>query len=116
MSNKDFMPAEAFSVWEYISDELEARGWTREEMAKRMGGDINVNLCALDFLEHLPYHPKIRMGQEMADLISVAFGQDPQTWVNLDAVYYRWCEENPHSPEVATVLEHVRNRTPPTPA
>lgn len=43
-------PFKAEHVSVFLEDELNARGWSRVDLAKRMGGDILTNLCALDFL------------------------------------------------------------------
>lgn len=87
MSN-DFVPAQAIPTWEYIEDELNARGWTREELAIRMGGDSRVNLCTMEFLEHLD-DPRVKLGRRFAEGLSRAFGTGAEVWMNIDASYRR---------------------------
>jgi hypothetical protein len=41
-------PAEAFHPSEFITEEMEARGWDRDELARRMGGGFAVTRLALD--------------------------------------------------------------------
>ncbi len=39
---KDKMPAETFPPGEFVRDELEARGWTQEDLAEIMGRDLRL--------------------------------------------------------------------------
>jgi len=79
-----------FHVGEYIADEIEARGWTRRDLAERMGGDVAVNLLTLDLLIDLP-SLESTLGQETADALSLAFGTSSVLWMKLDA---SWRAEN----------------------
>lgn len=74
------VPAEAFPPSEFIREELDAREWTQQDLARAM----DVSQRAL--------HEIISEGQritpEMARRLSNAFGDnDPQFWLNLDAAY-----------------------------
>lgn len=78
----EHVPIQAFSTWEYLADEIEARGWTVEEMAVRMGGDASINLCAIELIRL--EDPNIFLGQEMAEGIAKAFGTSADLWLRLD--------------------------------
>lgn len=49
MSDTKFVPAEATHVSEFIREELEARGWSRQEVYERLGYD-KIDCCAFDLL------------------------------------------------------------------
>lgn len=97
----DRIPAEAFSVWSFIEDELEARGWTREQLAVRMlphGIDpdeaekqATIWLCALDLLEHVP--DKVCVGVRDSEALARAFGVSPKLFLNLDRLYRAWLKQ-----------------------
>lgn len=82
MNSEPHIPSQAFSTWEYIADEIEARGWTVEELAIRMGGDAEINLCAMEFLQL--EEPNIHLGDEMANGLATAFGTSAEMWLRLD--------------------------------
>ncbi len=84
-----FMPAEAFHVGEYLADELRARGWTLRECAERMGGDVAVNHCTLDFVVNCP-DPRIQLGMKTAEGLARAFGVQAATWLSLDKTWREW--------------------------
>lgn len=83
-----------FHVGEYIRDELESRGWTTRDCAMLMGGDIAVNLLSLDLLIAADESPEgseikqMRLGQETANGLSLAFGTSPEVWMVLDEAYH----------------------------
>ncbi len=74
--------AEALHVHEYITDEMEARGWDRAELASRMGGDAAVNFLALELCEL--EDPRMTLGQDIADGLSRALGSSAALWMRLD--------------------------------
>lgn len=76
--------AEVFPVWEYINNELHERRWSKERLAKEMGGDENHNLCALDFLQRCLLEPRLLLGEDIAAGLSRAFGTSKELWLNLD--------------------------------
>ena len=86
------MPAEVFPVGEFIRDELHARRWRVRDLALRMGGDVDVNHCTLDFLMLAP-RPGYPLGTEMAGKLAQAFGTTPELWLNLDAAWQSWKRE-----------------------
>ena len=81
--------AEVFPVGEFIRDELRARGWSVCDLAGKMGGDPDVNHCALDLVMLAP-DPKYPLGEEMAHQLAGAFGTSADLWENLDRA---WREE-----------------------
>lgn len=79
--------AEAFHPSIYIREELEARGWSVGDLAKRMPGDYGINHLAIDmYLECGPDEPTMKMG-EMGPEISRAFGVSDQFFPNLEAAW-----------------------------
>lgn len=76
-------PAELFHVGVYIADELEARGWTTADAAKRMGGDPAVDELALDLWIACGDTEHLVMSDECARSLSLAFGISPEVWMNL---------------------------------
>jgi len=71
--------AEAFPPGEFIRDELEARGWTQEDLARILGrplGAVNEIIQG-----------KKRIMPETALGLSEAFGTSPDLWLNLETAY-----------------------------
>lgn len=64
---------------EFIKEELDARNWRQEDLADILG----VSLKSVNKL----IQNKQSITIEMAKLLSRAFGQSPQYWVNLDTNY-----------------------------
>ena len=83
--NKDFKPFIAIAPGETIKDELEERGWTQQDLS-----DIT-NISPKD-INHL-LNNKISISTEMAKLLSKAFGQSANFWLNLDINYRRHLEK-----------------------
>jgi HTH-type transcriptional regulator / antitoxin HigA len=73
-------PAEIFAPSEFIRDELEARGWTQEDLAQIMG-------CPLPLVNEL-VAGKRRITPHTARGLAKAFGdEDVLYWMNLDSAY-----------------------------
>ncbi|HEV3298110.1 MAG TPA: HigA family addiction module antitoxin [Planctomycetaceae bacterium] len=76
---KHFVTAEPFHPGEYIKDELEARGWTQDDLAQVM--DLSrrqiVNLIS----------GKSGVSADVARGLAKAFDQDAETWMRLQIVY-----------------------------
>ncbi len=87
--SEDFLPAEVFHPSEHIRDEMSARGWTRADVANRMGMECCVrNLFAWDlYLEAGPQFPGMRLGQDTAERLGRAFDVSPQYFLNLEAAW-----------------------------
>jgi plasmid maintenance system antidote protein VapI len=76
------MPAH---VLEFIDEELTARGWSRRDLAERMGGEPNHEELALQLLELRD--PDVFLGEESARALGRAFGTGPEIWANLDSTW-----------------------------
>ena len=76
------VPAEVFPPGEFIREELEARGWSQNDLA--------------DILDSYPrFVSEIITGKravtpETAKKLGAAFGTDPQLWMNLESSYRLW--------------------------
>lgn len=87
------VPAEVFSPGEYLSDELEARGWSQTELADILGRPA-------------PHINQIVKGRrpvtpEIAKELAAAFGTSPMVWLNLEAAYRLHANAEPVSPRIA---------------
>lgn len=73
------VPVEAFPPGEYISDELDARGWTQEDLADVTGISRRqiINLIT----------NKSGITAPTAHALAEAFGQNATTWMELQAAY-----------------------------
>lgn len=72
---KPFQPAERFPVCEYIQDEIDARGWTRETFALRSG-------LRCDVVDEI-LAGRRRLTRITALCVGNAFGVDAGTWLRL---------------------------------
>ncbi len=74
-----FVAAEPFPPGEYIKDEMEARGWTHDDLAEIIGISRRqvINLI----------QNKSGITVEMAHHLGDAFTQNAETWINLQASY-----------------------------
>jgi len=74
-----FVPAEPFHPGEYIEDELNARGWTHEDLASVMGISRRqiINLI----------QGKSGITPDTAIALAEAFSQEPTVWMNLQTSY-----------------------------
>ncbi|VAX34646.1 Antitoxin HigA / unknown domain [hydrothermal vent metagenome] len=83
---------------EFVKEELEARNWRQEDLASILG----VSLKSVNKL----IQNKQSITIEMAKLLSRAFGQSPQYWINLDTNYrLRLKEEDPKVKDVEVRAE-----------
>lgn len=76
---KELVPAEVFAPGEFIKEELEARGWTQDDLAEIMGRPvrlINEIIAA-----------KRGVTPETAKGLGDAFGTGAQFWMNLESAY-----------------------------
>jgi HTH-type transcriptional regulator/antitoxin HigA len=76
---KELIPAEVFAPGEFIKEELEARGWTQDDLAEIMGRPvrlINEIIAA-----------KRGITPETANGLGDAFATGAQFWMNLESAY-----------------------------
>jgi len=79
------VPAAVFHPSVFIREEMRARRWSRETLARRMPGDAVVNRLAIDlYLEIGPREPNLRLDTEY---FAGAFGVSPEFFRNLEAVW-----------------------------
>ena len=75
---------------EFIGEELEARGWTRDILAVRMGGNASINRLALDmYFEVGPTAPDMGLGSDTAVQLGQAFSVSPSYFLNLEIAWRR---------------------------
>ena len=68
----------------FIQDELDERGWSRDDLAIRMGGEFGMNRLALDmYFEVGPGEPDLLLGEETALQLARAFDVSPQFFLRL---------------------------------
>lgn len=76
--------AEAFPPGEFIKDELEARGWTQEDLAEITG-------LASPVISNI-INVKRAISPDVASSIAAAFGTTAQFWMNLETSYQLFTE------------------------
>lgn len=76
------IPSEKFHVGEFIEEELQAREWSRDELARRMGDDYDKNRLLVDLIMDVR-DVRMNLDSETAGKLAVAFGVSPQFFINL---------------------------------
>jgi HTH-type transcriptional regulator / antitoxin HigA len=84
-------PAEVFPVGVFVRDEIQARGWTVDDLLNRMPGDRGLNSLWLDLVFAHPdfdleMQRDIRLGD--AQPLAHAFDTSLEFWENLDSAYH----------------------------
>lgn len=69
-----FIPAEAFHISEMLQEEMDARGWTRQDVYEGMGYDA-IDCCAFDLLMDVR-DKNMLMSEREAKALAAAFGMD----------------------------------------
>lgn len=94
------LAAEMFPPGDFIEEELEARGWSKGDLADIMGRPAQLVSAIVSGTR------KITL--ETAEDLSAAFGTSAEFWINLDTAYRLWKAraDNPESKE----REEVRRR------
>ena len=82
MSENERIPAEVFPPCDFIKEELEERGWTRETLAKEMD-------CSLKLVDEILAN-KRRVTLMIACMLGNAFGTGATFWCNLQASYDKY--------------------------
>lgn len=74
-----FTPCEPFHPGEYVRDEIEARGWSADELSRLSGIDLSeIN----DLLAE-----RIGVDRGIAERLGRAFDTNLVTWLNLQSAY-----------------------------
>lgn len=70
-----------------IREEMDARGWTLDDLATQMVAkrDWGITRLALDIYFACKDEPNCRLGEHMADALAAAFGVDGDFFRNLEA-------------------------------
>lgn len=76
---KERRPAESFPPGEFIKDELEARGWTQEDLAEIMGRDLRLVNEIITGKRGITPETAIGLGE--------ALESNAQYWLNLQSAY-----------------------------
>lgn len=93
------VPAEVFSPGEYLSDELEARGWSQTDLAEIIGRPAPVVNQLIK--------GRRSVTPDLARDLSAAFGTSAMFWLNLEAAYRLHTDEAPVS---SRIVRHARLR------
>jgi hypothetical protein len=73
---------------EFIAEEMEARGWDRWELARRMGGDYRMRRLEIDlYFEVGPGERNLRIGD--GEDFARAFGVSAEFFRNLEAAWLK---------------------------
>lgn len=86
------MPAEVFHPSEFIKEEMEARGWSADELAMRLAaGDkkqFGIERLALDlYFEVGPSERGLRLGEDNARMLAAVFDVSPEYFLNLERAW-----------------------------
>lgn len=83
----------SFHVGEFLKDEMDARGWTAEDVARRMGGDDpRVDLLCVELTIHVD-DPGLLLDETTSEKLGRAFGVSPKFFSRLDQAYRQHAAE-----------------------
>lgn len=77
--------AEVFPPGEFIRDEMEARGWSLDDVHERLGNDP-VRCCSFDLAAYVD-DKKLILDQRTADDLAELFGSSSLCWIRLDRMW-----------------------------
>lgn len=89
------VPAEHPPLGSYLLEEMQERGWTSAEVARRIGGtekEIGIWELTVDMLIFMSDRPDVILGQDTADALGKAFDTSPEYWSNLHNGYRTWAK------------------------
>jgi hypothetical protein len=82
------LPLQADHPSWFIKEELDARGWSLDDLAARMPGEFGVNRLSLDFyFEVGPTAPNMIIGKTTAYRLGIAFDVSPDFFLNLESAW-----------------------------
>lgn len=82
------LPLQADHPSWFIQEEMDARGWSLDDLALKMPGEFGLNRLSLDFyFEVGPTTPNMIIGQATADKLGVAFDVSPDFFLNLETAW-----------------------------
>ena len=90
---KNLIAAQVFPPGDFLKEELEARGWTKADLAKILGRPRRLVSEIID--------GKRAITAETAWGLGDAFGVDPQFWLNLESAY-QLSRVRPRDTDIAT--------------
>lgn len=85
------MNTQAPHPWEYIQEEMNKREWGIEELAKRIGGNLEVEVLTwlLYAQGRFDENVNVTLGQSGALSLSKAFGVSPELFTSLEKEYLK---------------------------
>jgi hypothetical protein len=86
METNDHVPAEVFSLAEYLANEMQVRGWTAIDVARRMPGDYAMNICVVN-LTLAVQDDSLLLDDVSLHGLATAFNVDPTFFANLHATW-----------------------------
>lgn len=95
MNNQGHGLVSAWPVGHFIKEEMDARGWTQEDLARRLGDPFDVAMCTLELILHV-HDPRVLLGVKTAQALGEAFGVSADLFLNLDKSWREWAKKNPH--------------------
>ncbi len=87
------IPADGFPVGSYLKEELEARGWSLEQLALRMAAkDIEIWQLTVELMIAVAdgEPTRLKIDEETANRLGLAFDVSPEYWINLNNAYNEW--------------------------
>lgn len=96
MSEVERIPAEVFPPGEFIREEMDARGWSAEDLAERFGGDYAIDLLVVNLCLHV-HDTSLILGRNTAEKLGRAFGVSPEFFLNLDTMWRRYGPPSKHA-------------------
>lgn len=82
-------PVQVFSLAEHLADEMQARGWTCVDVARRMPGDYAVNVGIINFTLAIT-EEKITLCDETAEALAAAFDVSAESLKTIHQMWDQW--------------------------
>lgn len=89
----EHIPAEVFPLAQFVCEEMEARGWTSDDVAIRMGyktdEEYGLDLFSFGLLMSVQ-EDGLLVGDELFRKLALAFDVSEEYFRNLDATWRKW--------------------------